>query len=553
MSTDASHDVLIAGGGLAGLTLAMQLKAAMPDLDVRVVERRPHPVPVAAHKVGESTVEIGAHYFSEVLGLRDHLDGKQIRKFGFRFFFSEGEHALDRVTELGGSRGLPTPDWQIDRGIFENFLAEEAVRRGVRFDDGAKVSRIDLDAREGHRVEVERGDAREVVRARWLVDASGRAGLLKRKLDLAEDNAHDANAVWFRVDGRLDVDEWVADPGWRTRCDPPARWRSTNHMCGPGYWLWLIPLGSGAHSVGIVADAAMHPLETMNTFERAMGWIEIHQPLVHARLQEVLARSSGALMDFLYFRNFSYGCKQVFSQERWALTGDAGWFLDPFYSPGSDFIAIGNTYITDLIRLDRAGERIRAPVLLYGEFFRQFYETMLSLYTNQYALFGDARVMPLKVLWDYTYYWGVLCPLFFHRRLTDLAALRGLEVELTRARSLNHDMQALLREWGAATRADGDPPGGRPGMLDQVELPWFVELNRGLLDDLDAGGFRARVRENVARLERLGSEIAALALRDAPALSGCLPPGLAPAAAATLLGAMGDALERGTAVQGGGA
>ncbi len=36
---------------------------------------------------------------------------------------------------------------------------------------------------------------------------------------------------------------------------------STNHLCGPGYWAWLIPLGSGAHSVGIVCDAKMHPLE----------------------------------------------------------------------------------------------------------------------------------------------------------------------------------------------------------------------------------------------------------------------------------------------------
>ena len=33
--------------------------------------------------------------------------------------------------------------------------------------------------------------------------------------------------------------------------------------------------------------------------------------------------------------------------------GEAGLFLDPFYSPGSDFIAIGNTYICDLIRRDQ--------------------------------------------------------------------------------------------------------------------------------------------------------------------------------------------------------
>ena len=64
------HDVVITGGGLAGLTLALQLKQSFADLDVLVLERRVHPVPIAAHKVGESTVEIGANYLARVLGLK---------------------------------------------------------------------------------------------------------------------------------------------------------------------------------------------------------------------------------------------------------------------------------------------------------------------------------------------------------------------------------------------------------------------------------------------------------------------------------------------------
>jgi 2-polyprenyl-6-methoxyphenol hydroxylase-like FAD-dependent oxidoreductase len=120
------HDVIILGGGLSGLTLALQLKQTLPDLKVRVLERRHHPVPQAAHKIGESSVEIGAHYFSQTLGLQAHLDQAHLRKFGFRFFFSEHQKDISKVTELGASRFLTTPSWQIDRGIFENFLAEEA-------------------------------------------------------------------------------------------------------------------------------------------------------------------------------------------------------------------------------------------------------------------------------------------------------------------------------------------------------------------------------------------------------------------------------------------
>jgi prevent-host-death family protein len=59
-----TYDVIITGGGLAGLCLARQLRQEHPDLTVLVAEKKQHPVPEAAHKVGESSVEIGAHYFS---------------------------------------------------------------------------------------------------------------------------------------------------------------------------------------------------------------------------------------------------------------------------------------------------------------------------------------------------------------------------------------------------------------------------------------------------------------------------------------------------------
>src|SRR3546814_664107 len=98
--TRTDTDVTILGGGLAGLTLAIQLRRQDPALRVTVVERNAHPVREAAFKVGESTVEIGAHYFAHVLGLRDHLDRAQVRKFGFRFFFYPAALAVDRCTHL---------------------------------------------------------------------------------------------------------------------------------------------------------------------------------------------------------------------------------------------------------------------------------------------------------------------------------------------------------------------------------------------------------------------------------------------------------------------
>jgi monoamine oxidase len=73
-----SYDVVILGGGLAALTLSLQLRQSRPGISILILEMRNKQASVAGHKVGESTVELGSHYLREVLNLKGHLEEFQL-------------------------------------------------------------------------------------------------------------------------------------------------------------------------------------------------------------------------------------------------------------------------------------------------------------------------------------------------------------------------------------------------------------------------------------------------------------------------------------------
>src|SRR5262249_51230907 len=149
----------------------------------------------------------------------------------------------------------PVPSYQLDRGRFENELVRRIVASGVELLEGSLVEDVDI-REDGHAVRLSQEGTPLETRARWFVDSTGRAGFLKRKPGLELDTGHDVNAAWFRLGGGLDIEEWAADDAeWMGRMSQPGLRRfSTNHLCGEGYWVWLIPLASGPISIGVVAD-----------------------------------------------------------------------------------------------------------------------------------------------------------------------------------------------------------------------------------------------------------------------------------------------------------
>ena len=135
-----------------------------------MIEKQKQPVPEAAHKVGESTVEIAAHYLRDILGFEEHLQTQQIRKFGLRMFFSldDNQDIAQRV-ELGSTVFPPLCTYQLDRGRLENFLSGELPQQRITFLDGCKVQRIILQPQsDSHRLHIlHDGNEREIRPAGW--------------------------------------------------------------------------------------------------------------------------------------------------------------------------------------------------------------------------------------------------------------------------------------------------------------------------------------------------------------------------------------------------
>jgi flavin-dependent dehydrogenase len=510
------YDVVILGGGLAGLSLARQLQLEAPSIRVLVAEKRQHPVREAAFKVGESTVEIGAHYYQKVLDLEPHLRSQQLEKLGLRYFFPHADNRdLKRRVELGAANYSTPPSFQLDRGRFENMLLQLVRSSGAEVLDGCSVRAVQLSEVSHHTVELAAPEGTRTVSTRWVVDASGRASLLKRQLGLLRPSGHAANASWFRFKTRLRVDDWSDDPDWKARVPTGRRWLSTVHLMGKGYWVWLIPLGSGSTSVGIVADSALHPFNRINRFERALDWLREFEP----QCADVVEAHTGELEDFLALQHFAHSCARVFSPQRWALTGEAGVFTDPFYSPGSDFIAMGNECIADLITRDVRGEDVSARAEAFNVTYLRLFEAFIRLYEGQYPIMGNAQVMLAKVTWDNGCYWGITALLFFQRRYRRPEFIASIEPLMRRFFVLHARMQSFFHAWDVADQSSYADAGR--SVLDLDFLRHLMSsLNGPMMDD---EALRERLHENFALLEGFAQSWQAIASQDHPDLARFVP------------------------------
>ncbi|OBK16947.1 halogenase [Mycobacterium asiaticum] len=493
------YDVVIVGGGAAALTLGLELRTARAGTRILILESNAHPVPEITHTVGESTVEVSAHYLRERLGLGDHLSAAQLRKMGLRMFFAQdGNTDIARRMELGSSSFVPQVTYQIDRGRLENELHRRCLAAGVEIICG-RVRSVEFGLDGGpHTVSYQHQDRIATTTARWVVDASGRNRTLSRQLNMRRPTEHHCNAAWLRVATELDVNQWSDDPDWRTRLTEGDRALSTNHLMGEGYWVWLIRLASGATSVGIVADPEIHPFDTFNTLPKAKAWLREHEP----QCAHELAKHEDLIRDFRVMKHYSHTATKVFDgRDRWCLSGDAGVFLDPLYSSGLDLVAIGNGLITDMIVRDLDGQDVVARAGISDSLFRSLTEMWIAVYQDQYPLMGVPKVMAAKVVWDIAFYWGFIGLLYTNGRFVSVADDPAVVPHLEGLIELSNRVQRFFREWAAIEDKDSPVP-----FVDLYSpLNFMVILHKAMMGK--APNFPEQFDANAQMLRQLAGQL----------------------------------------------
>lgn len=507
------YDVVILGAGLAGLTLARHLLLDT-ERTILLVDRQAEP-PGPRQKYGESTVQLAGHYYGKVLDLSEVLHRDHTIKYNLRFYWPSSGRDNRDLEDYGQCfirQFSNVVSYQLDRNTFEEELMR-LVRASPRLAFEGGISDLVVDLRESgeegpHLVSYVAGGERRTVEAGWVVDATGRNRHLARRHELARRSPYRHGSYFFWVDGLLDVEKLTS----RSRREVRLRedrsilghvpfWLATNHFCGEGYWFWVIPL-QGKTSLGLVFDHDCVPREEVDTLEKLIAWVCERHPC----FAEDLPRRK--VLHWAGLRDYSHGCSQTISAARWAMSGESGRFLDPLYSPGSDFIAIHNTLIVDAI--EARPERLADKCRLAEQIMRACYESYVPGY-SAYPTLGDQETFSLKYTWELAIYFGFLVFPFINDLFTDPRFGVGYLARYSRLGPLNLGVQDVLSgyyRWKKERGLAGGQP--QPTHFDFLSVWALAQAEKTFYEvGVDATRAKRVLEQQFDNLEEMARWIAA--------------------------------------------
>ncbi len=391
------YDVVIAGGGPAGTTVATLVKRYSPHLRVLLLEKAHFP----RHHVGESLLagaspvlrEMGAYEQVDAYGFPEKLGatyvwGQNREPWGFEF-----DQVVARLVAQG--KRLPelyTKGWQVRRGEYDHLLLRRAAELDVEVREGARVRRALVDPATGRATGVEYRDARgaHTVSSTWLMDCTGQDALLGRAFGLrAYDERMNNYALWGYWRNAKWKIEYLGHPNL-TRIFIAST---------PRGWVWYIPIGRNLISAGFVTHR--QTLQTMRDgperlyHEELRACPEIEGLLDGARLVRL---SSDQGRDVCAIQDWSYNSKQT-AGPGWALAGDAAGFVDPILSSGVMLAhELGQKAAYAINSSFQAASD--AQVTAYWEFYQETYRTYLQAYRDMAAFWYSNNFSMESWFWE---------------------------------------------------------------------------------------------------------------------------------------------------------
>ena len=301
-------DVVIIGGGPAGSTAATEL--AGRGRRVVMLEKSRHP----RFHIGESLLPANLPLL-ERLGVAEQVHGIGMQKWGAEFH-SSADGRQQRF-EFADSWDKSQPyAYQVRRSEFDDILFRNAAARGAATLEGCRVDQVEfLPGDAGVHVQAQHEDGRRLhLRARYLIDASGRDTFLGKRFDLKRRNPrHNSSALYAHFTGAV------------RGCDK----REGNiviYWFEHG-WFWFIPLREGVTSVGAVVWP--YYLKTravpVQTFFR--DTIAMCAPLAERLQSAVQVTPVEATGNYSYTSTRCHGPNHL-------IAGDAYAFIDPVFSSG---------------------------------------------------------------------------------------------------------------------------------------------------------------------------------------------------------------------------
>lgn len=371
-------DVIVVGGGPAGSTAGSWLARSGRRVVLCERDRFPrfHIGESLLASVNDVLVAIGADGLVRAAGFP--------RKWGATFMSADGR--IERYADFSEAPGVPMPQtWQVERAAFDHLLLRHAASSGADVREGHRVVEVNV-ADDGVTATVQPPDgvARYRVRAEALIDGSGRASLLSRKLGLRIDEPRLANVAVFSHYANV-----PRQPGQRSG---DIRIVARDDLG----WFWLIPISDELMSVGVVLprDAARPFLQL-----GPEAWLDrtISETPAVARLLADAHRVWPVRVE----KDFSFGSRS-YADRRWLLAGDAGSFLDPVFSTGvaialESGLEAGQAVDACLRAGDWSGQRLRRYNRRQRQRYFAFRRFVLGFYTPEFRDLFFAQDPPQRV------------------------------------------------------------------------------------------------------------------------------------------------------------